>query len=274
MSRSRGSSRLSYHRHAALAGVELLIADPSTEGWQMFHERYLISSFPSVASAWVYRRKSHFTHDGATSFMEPGEIHRVVSKLKPSHFYGLFVEREHFIKLAEESGVTGIPHFRVAEAQSPELLEKLKRFSMSLRAGGEAVELQSHFAVLMHQALRYAERQPPKLKFSGPGLKRSLQRAREILEQRVNEPVSLEELASAAALSRFHLVRHFKLEYGLPPHAYQIHLRIDRACRLLRTGMPCAEVASSAGFADQSHFGRHFKRMMGVTPSSYSNSLG
>jgi len=53
-----------------------------------------------------------------------------------------------------------------------------------------------------------------------------------------------------------------------PIDSFQIHVRIKHACRLLRGDMPCVQLASAAGFADQSHFNRHFKRIMGVTPSA------
>jgi AraC-like DNA-binding protein len=267
------TENLAYFRHAALPGIELLVANPSTGSWQMFHERYLISAFRAVASSWVYRRKTYFAEDGATTFMEPGEVHRVVEKRKPSHFYALFVEREQFLKLAEECGLAGVPHFATIQVQSAELLRRIKRLSVLLQRGDNSFHMQSELAILVHEVLRYAETPPPELKVSRSGLKRSLENARKMLEERMYEQVSLDELSAASALSRFHLVRNFAVEFGLPPHAYQIHLRIKHACRLLRKGLSCVEVASSVGFADQSHFARHFRKMMGVTPSVYSRSL-
>ncbi|HKI11211.1 MAG TPA: AraC family transcriptional regulator [Candidatus Acidoferrum sp.] len=272
MSDSRPLSELRYLRHPALPGVELLVANPSFDTWHMFHERYLLCGCTSVATSWVYRRKTHVIEDGATAFMEPGEVHRVVAKPRPSHFLALFVERDAFLKLAEEAGVLGVPHFRVADVSSPRLLQDLTHLSDSLQEDSDPLELQSLLVGLVHEALTYAECRPPALKPLGPGLKRSLDRARVILEERINELITLDELAKAAALSRFHLVRSFAQQFGLPPHAYQIHVRIKRACHLLRDGLHCVEVAPSVGFADQSHFTRHFKRIMGVTPSVYAAS--
>jgi AraC-like DNA-binding protein len=73
-------------------------------------------------------------------------------------------------------------------------------------------------------------------------------------------------------VSRFHLVHAFTSEVGLPPHAYQIHLRIRRSRALLAAGMPLGGIAADLGFADQSHFGRHFRRVVGVTPGAYANA--
>ncbi len=83
-------------------------------------------------------------------------------------------------------------------------------------------------------------------------------------------PVSLDGLAAAAGLGRFALLRAFQRRFGLPPHAYQLQLKIERARTLLRSGQSAAWVAGELGFCDQSHFTRHFKRILGVTPGDYA----
>ena len=56
----------------------------------------------------------------------------------------------------------------------------------------------------------------------------------------------------------------------MPPHAYQIQLRILRAKQLLAEGVRPSEVASLAGFCDQSLLNRHFRRIAGTTPGRYA----
>ncbi len=272
MSQAHPLSHLRYVRHPAIPGVELLIANPSFDNWHMFHERYLLCGCISVATTWVYRRKTQVIGDGTTAFMEPGETHRVVAKHRASNFAAVFIERKTFVKLAEEAGIHGEPHFRVADVRSASLLSEITRLSDVMEEENDPLQLESRLAVLMHEALQYAECQPPDVAAVGVVLRRSLERVRDILEQRPNELIKLDELAHAAALSRFHLVRLFTRQFGLPPHAYQIHVRIKRACHLLRNGMQCVEVAPLSGFADQSHFTRHFKKIMGVTPSVYAGT--
>ena len=80
----------------------------------------------------------------------------------------------------------------------------------------------------------------------------------------------LDELAAVARVSRFHLVHAFTREIGLSPHAYQVHIRVERARRLLQRGMSAAGAAASVGFADQSHLTRWFKRILRLTPSDYA----
>lgn len=95
---------------------------------------------------------------------------------------------------------------------------------------------------------------------------------REILEDRTTENVGLDELAAAAGLSRFHLIRVFQRRYGVTPFAYQRNRRIEKARVVLRTGSSIADVAAAAGFADQSHLGRSFRAVMGSTPGQYRQS--
>ena len=93
--------------------------------------------------------------------------------------------------------------------------------------------------------------------------------ARDFLAQDVSRPVSLAELAQAAGLSRYHLLRIFRRTFGMPPHAYQNQMRVELAKQLLRTETSIARTAQDAGFTDQSHFTRIFREYTGATPSQY-----
>ena len=75
-------------------------------------------------------------------------------------------------------------------------------------------------------------------------------------------------------MSPFALLRAFRGETGLPPHAYLNQLRVRHARRLLDGGLAPAVVAAEAGFADQAHLTRHFKRVMGVPPGAYQRERG
>ncbi len=97
-------------------------------------------------------------------------------------------------------------------------------------------------------------------------------RARDLLEARAAEPLTLDALAAAAGLSRFHLIRLFRRKLGMTPFAYQRSLRVERARAALRAGQPIALAAAEAGFADQSHLGRSFRAVMGSTPGEYRAS--
>ena len=94
-------------------------------------------------------------------------------------------------------------------------------------------------------------------------------RARCYLIDHYNQSVTLDDLSSASGISKFHLLRAFTRYWGMPPHSFQVHVRVERARGLLRRGLLPVEAAMVVGFADQSHLTRHFKRIWGITPGAY-----
>ncbi len=97
----------------------------------------------------------------------------------------------------------------------------------------------------------------------------AVSRARDYLIANFATDVGLEELAEVAGLSRAHLIRAFRKEFHITPHAFLTDVRVRQARMLLRLGRPIAEVAFDCGFADQAHFSRHFKSRIGVTPGQF-----
>lgn len=81
--------------------------------------------------------------------------------------------------------------------------------------------------------------------------------------------ISLEELAQQVGLSRYAIIRLFKANVGLTPHAFQINLKINQARAQLKQGIPLAELAVNLGFSDQSHFHKAFKAHTGITPRQF-----
>jgi AraC-like DNA-binding protein len=97
--------------------------------------------------------------------------------------------------------------------------------------------------------------------------------AYDYLRDRPERNVGLDELAAAAGIGKFRLIRLFRERTGLPPHALQLAHRIRKARRLLESGESIADVAAATGFADQSHLHRHFQRSLGLTPGEYRRSF-
>lgn len=59
----------------------------------------------------------------------------------------------------------------------------------------------------------------------------------------------------------------------MTPHAYLTNRRVQFAREQLRRGVPIAEVALAAGFADQAHLQRAFKQLLAATPGHYRGSV-
>jgi AraC family transcriptional regulator len=102
---------------------------------------------------------------------------------------------------------------------------------------------------------------------------RWLEKIREELHERFQENLSLAELAESAGVHAVHLTRTFRKFHHCTIGDYLRRLRIEYASRQLSfTDAPLAEVASLAGFADQSHFTRLFKGHTGMSPKAYRDA--
>ena len=85
--------------------------------------------------------------------------------------------------------------------------------------------------------------------------------------------LSLEQLSAQSGISRYAIIRLFKRNFGLTPHAFQLNMRINQARDRLKSGSSVVEIAYDLGFSDQSHFHRVFKSLTGVTPKQYQNGF-
>ncbi len=89
-----------------------------------------------------------------------------------------------------------------------------------------------------------------------------------IMEQHIEDPVDILDIASMAGVSRRQLERLFHGELGRSPAAAYAEIRMRAAVRaVLQTERPIIEIAIDAGFENVSHFTRRFRVMFGETPS-------
>jgi AraC-like DNA-binding protein len=176
-------------------------------------------------------------------------------------------------EIAEDVVGRSVPHppwFPRSVIDDPDLAASLARLHGALRPdGASASRLEGDARLvdfLARLIARHADlgRVPPSRRESG-----AIARARDLLEARFAEEVDLADLAAVAGLSRSHLIRAFRRETGLTPHAYHVDRRFRAARRLLERGDPPGEVAAACGFCDQSHLNRVFKARMGVTPGAF-----
>jgi AraC-like DNA-binding protein len=99
---------------------------------------------------------------------------------------------------------------------------------------------------------------------------RTVARVRDYLHSMYQHQVSIADLAQAAGVSSTQVIRAFSAGTGMPPHAYLVSVRVERAKALLRQGHSPADVALDTGFYDQSQLTRHFKRITGLTPARFA----
>lgn len=111
--------------------------------------------------------------------------------------------------------------------------------------------------------VRHAEPRPPPP---------SVRRARDYLHDRPGELVTLDQVARALGVSKYHLARVFRRTVGLPVQRYHRCLRAEQARLLIDRGSSASQAGVAAGFFDQSHFSRVFKQTFGVSPGTYADT--
>ena len=200
------------------------------------------------------------------AFLAPPEepIYYEADREEPWEYYWVGFsgpEAAHLLKESAFSRERPAGHIPKGEQLRRELLEIYKArgsdYVSAVRMGGY---LQAALALLME---------------SGPGGGRESQggiapRAALYLRQNYTRPLTVEELAREAGISRSYLYRAFQAEYHCSPSAYLTGLRMERAAELLRRGgLSVGAVAASVGYEDAFYFSRVFKREKGMSPSDY-----
>jgi AraC family transcriptional regulator len=199
-------------------------------------------------------RENAWTWDGATD-----ELH-------------LYIAPIWLAEVASEAGVLApAPVARFAFCDP--LLEALAGALLEERRGGGAGGALYRESVAETIALRLIRAHCRTL--AAPALRASLaparlRRVRDLVEERLEDDLSLDDLATAAGLSRAHFARAFRATTGQTPYGYLRERRVTRARALLGgTAYGIAEIAGLCGFRSQSHLGRVFRNATGLTPAEY-----
>ena len=101
-----------------------------------------------------------------------------------------------------------------------------------------------------------------------------LEAARRFLDAHLDHPLTLDEIARQAHLSKYHFLRAFRAAYHDTPFGYLRRQRLDRARALLtRTELPVTAVCLHIGFESLGSFSTLFRRAAGVSPSEYRRAF-
>lgn len=95
-------------------------------------------------------------------------------------------------------------------------------------------------------------------------------RVLEYIEETIDGPLSLDEIAQVAGMPVLRFLRSFSSAVGSTPHAYITERRMQHARALLSaTASPIADIAAGCGFSHQSHLGAVLKDRLGLSPRQY-----
>ncbi|MEZ4866297.1 MAG: AraC family transcriptional regulator [Caldilineaceae bacterium] len=98
----------------------------------------------------------------------------------------------------------------------------------------------------------------------------SLELTRQFMDDHLDQPLSVDELARRAHRSRYHFIRSFQRAFHQTPHQYLIQRRLEKAKALLAdSNLPVTEICLVVGFTSLGSFSTLFRNSVGWPPSVY-----
>jgi len=257
------------HR-SALAGWEAVSAESARAFDRHSHDAYGFGVIERGAQRSLSGRGVVEAGPGDLIMVNPGEVHDGLPLGRDGRaWHMLYVTPERMAQIGAELGMPAgsgewLPPVARDPALAAEVLRLFRLLTAPAAAGdalqGEGRGLATLSALLQRHAGLRLQPEPPA----------PIARCRELIDDDPAAALSLADLAAEAGLSRFQVMRGFARELGLTPNAYRMQRRIASARGLIGRGLPLAEAAAMAGFADQSHMTRAFVRHLGYTPGAYA----
>lgn len=236
-----------------------------------WHETFVIEVVESGENGFYCEGRTYEALAGSIIVIDPFQVHTGYPLGHvPLTYRSMYPAPEILRDLTSgiSDGFTGVPHFSNPVITDPALAKKIADLHRTLEASCDLLEIESMFvSVISNFISKYSTEKV----FAEPiqNENAGVRRTRDYLREHYSAGITLGTLADISGLSSFHLLRSFRKAYGLPPFAFLMNLRIERAKQLLRRGRSISEVAQEIGFYDQSHLNRHFVRIAGVTPGRY-----
>lgn len=266
------SAKPRFWRDDALAFIEARSIDNAGEVHyaKHAHETFSIGALTAGSCTYLNGRTRQRISAGVVVLMNPGDVHACNPIGREGWSYRmLYVDLPWLVNIQRDLGVSRDSNFRPFSitATTKSLLYCGLNRLYGVLIDRQAEPLQKQEAALAYMTAvqlacspaKHVERRRP----------RSIARAAELIRDNYKQPLKLKDLCSAAGLSASYLIRAFRDEYGMTPHAYLVNCRIEFARAQLRKGRSIAAVALDAGFADQAHLQRAFKRIVAATPGQY-----
>jgi AraC-like DNA-binding protein len=264
-----GKSLVDIWRPKDFASIELHRGSGITlEYPRHWHDEFYLCAVLDGAAYLDCPGRSVFAPRGTLTMVPSGEVH--ANRKLECTFRCIFMEfkaLQNALELFTEQNIPSL-NFRTTLIDDTRTMTGFLRLHRSLEKPSTKLGRDHSLLVFLHQLL--AQHSTARVTLSRDGNEDSaVRRSKKFLDEHYAERVSLQNLAQLVGLSPYHLNRSFCRKIGMPPHAYQLQMRIARAKSALRAGSSIAGVALATGFADQSHFTRVFKRLVGDTPAQY-----
>ncbi len=266
--------RTTWYRPAGLPGVEALHASFVTHAYRPHsHPTWTVAAMRRGAAAFTVDDRAEQAGDGELFVLEPEAVHTGVPAIPEGWAYKVLYLDPGLVTGWADDDRPAPRAARWVVFRDPALRAALLGAHLALAEGPAGLGRDEALARAVDALRPHLRPAPRRAHTRAHAEHAAVRRAVAHLRERWDRPVPLAQLAGVAGLSRFELVRRFGAQVGVPPHAFQLGLRVDRARALLAAGEPPAAVAAACGFADQAHLTRTFRRLVGTTPGRYARAV-
>ncbi len=264
-----------FWREPRYDSLECLTAQFRTYAYERHtHETYVIGSIVAGCERFEVTGVHYAARPGDLCFVYPDTVHDGEAEGDGYAYRMIYPSLELMAEIARDltgRAPKGTLSFGAPVVHDPELSRAFVTAHRLMEQKNGALEADEAMVQLLGRILMRHGRLSAHGKSAGE--RQAVRRVKDYLTENVAENVDLVTLAAIAGLSRSHLIRAFKRETGLTPHAFTIDQRVRLARRLLLEGDAPVNVAIAAGFADQAHMTRAFKARIGVTPGSFARMI-
>lgn len=266
-----GFEETRFWRASRFGGMECLSATFHTHEYALHaHDTFSIGAIEKGSQIATIRGTREETGPGDLYLINPGDVHDGAPGDAGYRYRMIYPDAQLVAGVLEDvSGrsLHGMPSFATRLPRDPQLSADFTHAHRMMETG--AGQLESDEAMFRVLAALFVRHGSMVLSQLASRERSAAGRVRDYLTAHFDSDIGLDELARIAGLSRAHMIRAFRREFFITPHAFLTDLRVREARRLLRLGQSPAEVALACGFADQAHFTRHFKARTGVTPGQF-----
>ncbi|MGL6313147.1 AraC family transcriptional regulator [Vibrio sp. WXL103] len=241
------------------------------------HEEYSIGVTCRGRQDFFSNGTFHKSNAGNVIFFNPEQVHDGHAGAgQEMEYQMLYIPESRLINLMKTVGkvTNDQARLKVSSFQDTMLREQVFSLTQMLNRpqACSSLEEELHLIGIAKSIVRIGGGQPT---FSGSSNRADIliKRAKEFIHDNLHQKISVEEIAKAASLSKYHFIRLFNQQYGMTPHQYVISYKINRAKHQLELGTNPTDIAMQYGFSDLSHLNRNFKNTFGITPNQYRKQL-
>ena len=186
------------------------------------------------------------------------------------HWENKAAAREQFPRVLFSDHLFAIDRDRYTCAGGIAPMDLMLHLIKTHHGGDMASQISEHF--ILERIRTAQDRQHIPLQARVGLFQENLIEAAALMEANIEEPLSLDDIAALAGISRRQLERLFKRYVGEVPTKYYLDLRLRRARGLLlQSAMPILEIAMACGFQSSPHFSKCYRIKFGCTPSAERN---